>query len=239
MKRLASIAALAGLAGACTDDSADYPIRPQDDFQVTPGGQPVIGRVCVASDLRDLVTCSDDAAGGLTVQLGTMEATTAADGTFAFPTPTERVSAFTVSGTGAGGIEVVPTTSPFAVNAFVPAIDADLWARTMTSNGILLDPGQGSILAAVTRDGQPISGISVTSQPVSAFGPFYDASSPVLWGLGGTATRGMVLVPGLTAGMVDLSFNNALGGLETNVAGVTVRNGGVTVLDTVLPGTIP
>lgn len=237
MKRLALFATL--LAAGCTSDSSDYPVRPQDDFPVTPGGQAVIGRVCIASDLRDLGTCSSDSAGGLTVQLGTMETTTAADGSFSFPTPTETVTAFSVSGTGGSGLQVVPTTSPFALNAFVPAIDADLYARMLSSNGIRLDSSQGSILASVTRDGLPASGISVTSQPASAFGPFYDASSPVVWGLGGTTTRGVVLVPGLTAGMVDLSFNNALGGLETNVAGVAVRNGGVTVLDTVLPGSIP
>ncbi len=39
--------------------------------------------------------------------------------------------------------------------------------------------------------------------------------------------------------MVDLSYQNILGGLETLVAGIPVRNGGVTVLDTVLSGTIP
>jgi hypothetical protein len=239
MKRLASIAIAAGLAAGCTDDADDYPIRPHDDFQVGTATQGVIGRVCIASDLRDLGTCSSDRAGGLSVQLGTMETTTSADGTFSFPPPTETVTAFSVSGTGGSGLQVVPTTSPFASTAFVPAIDADLYARMLSSNGILLDQNQGSILASVRRDGQPASGISVTSSPQSAFGPFYDASSPVVWGLGGTATRGMILVPGLTAGMVDLSFNNALGGLETTVAGVTVRNGGVTILDTVLPGTIP
>lgn len=239
MKRLASIVLVAGVFGGCTDDADDYPIRPHDEFPVTPGAQGVIGRVCVASDLRDLSTCSSEHAGGLAVQMGTLETTTAPDGTFTFPAPTDAATTFTVTSTAGGGIRVVPTTSAFSSTAIVPAIDADLFARMLSSNGILLDANHGSILASVTRDGEPVSGISATSQPVSAFGPFFDASSPVTWGLGGTGTRGMIWIPGLTAGMVDLSFNHVLGGLETTVAGVTVRNGGVTILDTALPGTIP
>jgi hypothetical protein len=232
------LAAAAGLAAGCTDDSADRDVLPANDFG-TASSSVVQGRVCVASDLRDMLTCSSSGAGGLTVAMGNDTTTTNADGTFSFNTPTTPVNSFTVTGTATGGLRVVPTSSPFSNSVIVPAIDADLFARMLSSNGIVLGDGTGSVLASVTRDGQPVQGISVTSSPQSAFGPFYDATSPVTWGTGGTATRGMVLVPGLTAGMVDLSFENALGGVESTISGIQVRNGGVTVLDSVLPGTIP
>jgi hypothetical protein len=238
MKSFACLLAAAGLAAGCVSDDDDREVLPANDYE-TASGASVQGRVCIASDLRDSLTCASTNAGGLTVAMGSQTTTTNADGTFTFDAPTTPVNSFTVTGTSTGGLRVVPTASPFSNTVVVPAIDADLFARMLSSNGIVLGDGTGSVLASVTRNGQPVSGITATSAPQSAFGPFYDSTSPVTWGLGGTATRGVVLVPGLTAGNVDLSFQSSLGGIETTVSGVQVMNGGVTVLDTVLPGTIP
>ncbi|MBA3464493.1 MAG: hypothetical protein H0T46_31470 [Deltaproteobacteria bacterium] len=241
MNRLAYFFVATSLAAGCaTDGDDDYPVIPQNGFPTQPGGSAVVGRVCVAEDLRDMGGCSSKRAGGFTVTLGTAMTTTAADGTFLFPPQTDELTTgFTVTGTSTGGLRIVPTSSTFGTNVIVPAIDADRYARLLSSNGVLLQDGTGSILASVTRDGQPATGMRVTSSPASPFGPFYDGSSPDVWSLDGTTTRGMVLIPGLTAGTVDLSYNRILGGLETTVAGVTVRNGGITVVDTQLPGGIP
>lgn len=245
MKHLACIA-LAVATGCAGDD--DYPIVTQGPPPVIAGDDVEVmtfaGRVCRSDDLRELSTCTQAGTGGLAVTLSTTQSvettTTAADGSFTLPVPTGTNPIIEVSGPG-----VVPTATPLPTSATVlgpgtiQVVDADLYARMLTSNGVSRVEGTGAILTTVTRDGVPATGITVATAPGTDFGPFYDASSPVTWGLGGTATRGVIWVPGLTAGMVDLAFESVLGGLETTVAGVQVRNGGVTILDTVLPGTIP
>lgn len=245
MQTLAWTVLAAGIAAGCaTDGDDDLPIIPQ-------GGTPTVGgsrtpntftsRVCRADDLQDLTRCTTTTNNaGLSVTLEGTTTTTATDGTFTLPLPGANATNLAIDVAGPGVIPTTfPVSNPFTGVGSVPVVDADLFARTLTSNNISLDPVSGSLLVNVTRDGVPASGITMTSSPMSAFGPFYDVSSPVTWGLGGTSTRGVILAPGLTAGMVDLSFNHIAGGLTTNVAGIPIRNGGVTILDTVLPGTIP
>ena len=107
----------------------------------------------------------------------------------------------------------------------------------MTSNGVTLNPGTGTILATVRDRNGPLAGIGATTRPAPTFGPFFDSATSTNWGVDGTGMRGVVLIPGLTSGMVDLSLSRILGGLSTNVAGIPVRNGGVTILDTSLQTT--
>ena len=80
-----------------------------------------------------------------------------------------------------------------------------------------------------------VAGVAVTSNPTPQFGPFFDAGSPVTWGIGRTGALGMVWVPAVTVGSVDLSFQTQLGGIETTINGIQVHNGGITVLQATLP----
>lgn len=226
-------------AGCATDGDDDRPIVTQPGQPPVSGGggaARVTGRVCVAEDLRNLSACSSGRAGGFAVAVGSKAAVTEPDGSFTVDAPSTEDAMFTVSGTSTSGLTIVPTTSPFAPSAVVPAIDAELYQSILLANGISVVDGTGTVVATVTRDGLAASGVTVTSNPTGSAGPFYGGSSSTLWGTTGTGDTGTLMIPGVTAGTVDLSYQTVLGGLETQVNGVTVRNGGVTVLDTNLSG---
>ena len=194
------------------------------------GSNSITGRACVLLDPRDLGGCASSGAGGLQVALGTSTATTAPDGTFSMQAPQGTGLSFQVSGPG-----VVPTSQPFAANNSIPVLTEDMFNQVLGANGIVLTPGSGSILASVVdRGGIPVAGATAMSTPSPAFGPFFDGTTPSAWTLNGTGERGVVLFPGVTAGPAALTFANGTGG-ESTVDGVQVIDGGVTIVDAVLP----
>ena len=224
--------ALLCVFGACTDQVPDdYPVA-INDTNVPPstgGGNPnlISGRVCMSDSMIDLGNCSTAGVGGLEVSIGSSSATTNDDGSFTIDRPTGSLLAFTVTGEG-----VVPTTTPFSPSQTIPAIDADVFARTMTSNGIELEDGAGIIRGSVVRAGEPLSGVTVSSAPVASFDPFFDGD-PSGFDPDGTGSRGVFFVPGVTFGNASLTLNDPLGN-STLVNGVSVINGGVTILDSVV-----
>jgi hypothetical protein len=119
-----------------------------------------------------------------------------------------------------------------SLQTIIPAIESATLDAAIESIGVTPDANTGAILAMVSSNGSPAIGATVTTNPESPFGPFFDGDTPQNWGIDGTGQRGVVLIPGLTAGMFDLTFEDALGGNSTLVNGVSVRNGGVTILDT-------
>jgi hypothetical protein len=233
MRAMASSFLVAGLlaAAGCLGggDDGDYPIQPGGGPPGTHDPAPALrGRVCLATDLRDFGTCAGEGAGGLAVSAGGASTITEDDGRFTLPRPDGPIDGLLVSGPG-----VFPTMTPLGPggSADITAIDADTFARELTSNGVLLPEGTGSILGRVVSAGDPASGIGVTSAPASPFGPFYDGGGAFT--LDRTGARGVFFVPGLSAGTATLTFRDATGAGETIVNGVTVRNGGITILDSV------
>jgi hypothetical protein len=217
---------LAVVAAGCMDDSSHPPIQPGGAGD--PGGTPtagmITGSVCMADDLIVRASCSTTDVGGLTVALGDQSTTTAPDGTFMLPRPTGGGPlAFTVSGPGA-----VTTTTPYSPSTTIPVVNADVWAVTMASNNISVPEGTGSILGSLVRGGEPAAGVTVASAPAGIAGPFYDTDAG--FGIDRTGARGVFLIPGVTAGTSTLSF---LPG-ESTVSGISVVNGGVTILDSVI-----
>src|SRR5215468_4128708 len=97
MKTLALAVALV----ACKDPPVDdYPVLPGHGFGV-PGGtaDAIAGRVClVMADPRALATCAETGAGNITVSLGGVTTTTAANGAFTLVPPAGSNLVFTVSG---------------------------------------------------------------------------------------------------------------------------------------------
>lgn len=238
MKRFAyAYLAVAALV-ACANDEDDFsglPIETQS-MEPTPSNNliRITGRVCVINDLRNpttscVVTGNVDAS-GFTVTSGRSATVTGANGDF-----TMNVSAVnpTVTVTGNG---VVPTTSVIrptpTLTTIVPGVEAAVFNGMLTAVDVTSGTGTGSIVATVTRAGQPVLGATAVTTPLSPFGPFFDGQTPVNWGIDGTGQRGVVWVPGLVAGTVDLSVQDALGGTSTLVAGIPVHNGGITILDT-------
>jgi hypothetical protein len=224
-------AGLLAAAGCTGGGDGDYPILPGGGAD--PGTHepaPVLrGRVCLATDLRDFSTCAPSGAGDLAVSAGGASAITGDDGGFELRRPEGGGGDLMVTGPG-----VFPTITPYASSAgtvLVTAIDADVYARELATNGVLLPDDTGSILGRVIAGEGPATGIGVVSMPAAPFGPFYDGTDAFT--LDRTGARGVFFVPGLTAGAATLTFRDLATAGETIVNGVMVRNGGITILDSV------
>lgn len=239
---LASIAC-ACIAG-CTSSTDDLPVEPGGGggSQVDPntigtgggggaaGGASVSGRVCLVSDAFALGTCADTGAGGITVSLGNSTTTTQANGSFSLPTPGTSGS-FTINGPG-----VVSETTPLSPTNVIPVLSQALFDQMLSSNGVMLQPGTGSVLATVVdRTGAPVSGVTATSTPTSAFGPFFDGAATAQWTLNQTGQAGIAFFPGVTVGPATLTFSDLGANSETTVGGVQVIDGGLTIEEAVLP----
>lgn len=225
--------ALTACAGETNDD--DYPVEPggQDPGTTSTSGgatgSTLSGRICVSESITNLGTCRRSVLEGFTVKLGNNTAMTDDLGNYRIDVPSTTPSAFTVTGPGA-----VTTTSPYNPSlTSLPVIDADVYARTMASNGVFASEGTGAILGRITQNGSPLSDVTVTSTPAGSFQPFYDVDGTGPLGTNATGARGVFWIPGLTSGATGLTFGTAGGG-ETTVAGVQVVNGGVTILDSTI-----
>jgi hypothetical protein len=247
MMRLAFVLAV-GLA-ACVNEDTQFPI-------VTQGGNPgaggggttttttIAGRVCLVNDPRFLTQCVTTGVDGLTVTLTTptttspvtTTTTTTANGSFVITTPTTTVATapttFTITGP-----TIVPSTQTLVTGVNIPVLSQQLFDQIALANGINLNEntGTGTIIASVNRAGTPVSGVTVVATPNPAFGPFFDGTSPTGFTLNGTGAAGVSLLSGFHSGPVNLTFNDAGLGTETQVGGVQVVDGGITFVEGVLP----
>lgn len=232
MKCLAYVLLLA----ACASDSDSFPVQPgtagsaATSGNVGPdaGGAVLRGRICVVDDIiaRD---CAITGAGDLTVSLGDQSVITADDGTFVMNAGPGTGLSFTVSGPN-----VITTSQALSPQLRIPVFRQQAFANLLAQNGITTLAGTGSIFATLVRGGLPVSGATATSTPSPAFGPFFDSTQPAPWSLNATGASGIVWFPGVVAGPADLSFNTLTGG-SAIVGGVQVINGGITMVETVLP----
>lgn len=238
MRSLAFLALVAACVAACTNGGPDYPITTQSG--VAPGGTGgsatvIVGRVCVLTDPRNFSSCITIGAENLTVTIGNQVATTATDGSFVINPPTITADAGPTVVT-VTGVNVIPSSQVLAPSVLVPVLRQDLFSRVLAANGIVLTPGSGSIMAAIVRGGQPVSGVTAVSTPSPAFGPFFDGTTPTAWTLNGTGAEGVAFFPGFTPGSpVNLTFNDVATSSETTVGGVQVINGGLTFVEGILP----
>lgn len=222
-----AIGALATAAGCASDvDTDGYPLNPG-------GGSPPPGqsdndlrkRVCVV-DVFEAVSpgeCGD--ASGVSITVGDQTVTADADGRFELERPTgddPTQLTYRVDGDG-----VIATVSPFATgSSLVPVVDADRYAATLSSIGLELPADRGAIIGRLGTSALPGVGATVTTPGGDA--AFYDGIGE----LDATGARGVFFVPGLTAGRTDLSIGGLPGG-STTVNGISVINGGITILDSV------
>jgi len=195
----------------------------------------ISGRVCVLADPQILDACSLHGAGGLTVGMGSATATTSADGSFTIePGATTDITTTPLSVSGAG---VVPSQRTVGAGNIVPVMSNDLFNQMVLATGITTEPSSGSILATVTTSGGvPARGITATSNPTLAAGPFFDSTGTSPWTLDSTGARGVVFFPNVsTLGPTGLTFTDPTTGGETTVGGVQVVDGGITYVDATLP----
>jgi hypothetical protein len=223
------------LAG-CTSTTDDLPVQIGGPAAAGGGGNSgtqVTGRVCMLADPRILSECSDTLAGGLSVSLGSSRTLTLPNGQFTMSVPTGSTTSLSFA---VAGSSVITASQPFSNDITIPVLPSDLFGQILAANGIALTHGSGTILASVVdRGGVPLAGVTATSTPSSAFGPFFDGTTPTAWTLNGTGERGVVMFPGVAVGPVALSFGNIGSTGESTVDGVQVIDGGITIVDAVLP----
>lgn len=197
----------------------------------------ITGRVCVLIDPRIVSACSPIGGGGLTVTVGGLTTQTAVDGSFSVTAPSSSpepsTSQPTVTVTGVG---IVPSTTVVATNPTqVPVMPAGLFQQVLDDENLVVPSSEGTVIATVEdATGLPLAGVAEFAAPASAFGPFYATSNPTAFTTTTTGQLGMSLFPGIPAGAVDLTFDNAGFTSETTVNGVQVIANGVTFANATL-----
>jgi hypothetical protein len=206
---------------ACQQTTGDdYPIGPgggpggitpgqidaADDGAGTGDGGVVNGRVCLVTDLRNLTSCANSGAGGLTVQLGSQTTSTADDGKFAIVAPAATMLVWSVSGG-----TIVPSLMGFGANATIPAVDATRYGDLLIANGVLLSPGQGSIVVRALQAGAPAVGALVTASPVPQYATYYDGIDMNAWDQDATGAFGVAWLTGVAVGTPTVRISPAVG----------------------------
>jgi hypothetical protein len=111
------------------------------------GGAAIVGRVCLVTDLRQPATdCANTGAGDLTVTLGSKTTTTVEDGTFSIEPPSGSNLTWRVT-----GADIVTSVTPFSVDTVIPTIDTDVYTDLLSTNGVILIAGQGSVVGRVVQ----------------------------------------------------------------------------------------
>ncbi len=195
-------------------------------------GSGISGRVCLAADSRELSACAGSGAGGFLVTFGSGSAITADDGEFTL-TPLEAGSRWEVSGSD---IMTSEASSPIDV----PAIGSDLYNDMIANTGgILLNSGEGAVIARIVHAGAPEPGALVTSQDAVS-DVFYDPpTDDTVWNdnqFVGTGDFGVAWIPVEPEGLVSLTVSLANEtGSAVGVPNIEVVDQAITFVDVTLP----
>jgi hypothetical protein len=190
------------------------------------------GRVCLTSDPRTLTdssTCPSTGVGGLTVRLGSHATTTADDGTFTIVGDPAAQPVWRVT-----GANIVSSYEPLGYY-YVPALTTAGYDNLLTSNGVTLVQGEGSIVALEFSNGAGATSVTAASTPLSRYNGFYSAASG--WTQGSTDSHGMAWLPGINVGTatVNSTMPSGTGTIMVSVPAVPVFDGGVTFVESVFP----
>lgn len=232
---------LVALLAACESGSDGLPINPggsgtggsmSPDAAVEDGdgGTQFTGRVCLVADPRQPATCAASGAGGLTVTLGTSQATTATDGGFVIARPAGTNLTWTVTGFG---IEPSALAFDSATATRIPAVTTALYDDMLSSTGFMRVDGNGAIIAQLRRNNAAVVGAIVSVSPVPDSQVFYDGVSVIDWETDATGPLGILWVTSLPPGSASLTVD--LGASQPTVAGIPVLADRVTFVLATLP----
>ncbi|MDQ3368406.1 MAG: hypothetical protein M3680_23520 [Myxococcota bacterium] len=213
------------LAACEAEDPNDYPINPGGgggggggigrDAGVDAtgdGGTLLVGRVCLVSDLRALANCANVGAAGLLVTVGNRTAITSETGAFALVPPTGSGLYWRVTGAA-----IVPSVMELGATPVIPAIGSDAYLDLQTTNGVILSPGQGSVVLRVTRGGAPLAGAIVVASPVPQYPTFYDGANAMVWDEDATGGAGVAWLPGASTGTAAITITPPSGAAVADV----------------------
>lgn len=233
---------LLALAACKTSDTDGYPVNPGTgtdmnklpdaplaiDGSTGDGGAMIDGRVCLVSDLRALSTCAPTGAGNIVVTLGTRTATTSDSGAFSIATPSGSNLVWRAT-----GVNIVKTVTPFGASTTIPAISIADYNDLQLANSIVLQAGEGSIVARVVRNSVAVTGAVAGVTPIAQFPTKYDGTTKLGWTELSTRTAGTAWIAGAGVGSPSLAITPPTGTGDTNP--VRVEDGAITYVTIDLP----
>ena len=230
-RRLAVLALL--LAGCNQADDEMFPIQPggtggtggslRVDAAVDAsgdGGTTITGRVCLlVEQVHTLGNCAATGAGDLTVALGTETAMTTDTGSFTIDRPANTTNLlWTVTGQA-----ITPSVMRFGTSTLLFAIDAAKYQQMLSA--VQVTSEGGGVMMRISRADAPVAGATVATNPQVA--PIlYDGLDDVTWETTATGGNGVVWLPSVPVGDVDLTIT--AGTTQTPVADVPVLANAVT-----------
>jgi hypothetical protein len=243
MRTFVLVMALAACGGG-GDDGLEYDIDPGGDdttgsssrrdaaVEIEDGAATVSGRVCLAADSRAVTTCAPSGADGLTVSVGTSQATTASDGSFVIASPTGSNLVWRVTGNG-----IYPSAMRFSAAATtIPAIGTNLYSDMLAATDATVATGDGAIIARITDANVPVAGLVAASTPTSISGLYFDGSTSVDWQLDQqTGPFGAIWVPSIQTGTAALTIDNGTFTVPPTIANIPVLTDTITFVLYELP----
>lgn len=217
MKWLAALVVVSQLA-ACKTPPDPYPISPgggggSTGTEMMPDGaidysdaSPTIaGRVCLLlATPHALAGCATTGAAGITVTLGTEQATTAADGTFSImrPAGTEGLSWVVTA------VDIKTSVIRFGTTTTLPAIDDVTYEEMLGAQQATVADGDGALMTRVTRLGAAVPGARVVTAPPGESLVYYDGPNALDWQTEQTGGYGVAWIPSLPAGGTQLTITS-------------------------------
>ncbi len=229
------------LATGCKADHPGFPIigggggggggGPQVDAYIADapdgGSGTLSGRVCVASDARQLDVCDPTGAAGLTVKLGTATATTAANGGFSIDSQPGTDLVWVVTGTN-----METSLMPFGATNQIPMLSTSTFSMVTLGSGIEVVPGTGGVIAHTVHGAAPLANVVATDTDENLAYYYDSATSPTIWvqnGATGTGPFGDVWLPNLGVATTTVNLT-PMGGSAVAIPNVPVAPDALTFI---------
>jgi len=88
----------------------------------------------------------------------------------------------------------------------IPAIGDELYGQLLTGNSVILQDGQGTLIAHLTRGANvAANGATATLNPATANATFYDGNNALVWDTDATSTFGVTWLPGADVGQATIT----------------------------------
>jgi hypothetical protein len=205
-----------GGGGTGRPDAASLDARPGDATFLH-------GRVCVTTDLRFPLQCANTGADGFTVAYGNLNATSSADGSFAFTaSPTGQPTVLKAS-----RANFITSIVPAAGSSLIPSTSSAVYNQFLLDNAAPLPADHGTVFARVLKIGAPLAGATALATPAALNITRYGGSNPIAWETNGTNNTGIVALAGVPAGTIKIAVTPS-GGPAVSFADIVVQGEAIT-----------
>jgi hypothetical protein len=194
----------------------------------------ITGRVCLVTDLRRLINaapgdCATMGANNFSVTLGaSAPVTTNNDGSFTIPEQAGSNLSWRVTGG-----TLVTSVIPFSTSRLLPAILDAEYIDLLGVNSAVVQPGEGSVIARLVRNNQPVTGATSVINNGESQQTLYDGANATVWGTLGTGPFGVAWLPDNVAGTRTLIVSPQ-GGSPLSVP-VTIVDQAITFVTIAVP----